>query len=77
MLRLNTPLGFALIEFFFKSKGVIQWPDGSSYEGEFVNHQRHGSGTFRTSDGTCLPLPGFDGSWDNGQVKKMLSMLLL
>ncbi|KAF5909795.1 ankyrin repeat and MYND domain-containing protein 1, partial [Clarias magur] len=33
--------------------GVQEWPDGSSYDGEFINGLKHGNGTFTWPNGEC------------------------
>lgn len=31
--------------------GVLLWPDGKKYDGEFINDKREGHGTFHWPDG--------------------------
>jgi len=32
-------------------KGRIEWSDGKSYEGEYKDDKKHGSGVFKWADG--------------------------
>ena len=41
---------------FLYKPGVQEWPDGSSYKGDFVGNMRHGVG---------------DHKWANGEVRQL------
>jgi hypothetical protein len=43
-------------------KGVLTWPNGKKYEGEFQNDQRHGIGKYYWKDGRI-----FEGEWNCGK----------
>lgn len=43
-------------------KGVLKWPNGKQYEGEFKDDKRHGHGVFTWADGRT-----YDGQWKNGK----------
>ena len=45
-------------------KGKYKWPDGSEYEGEYVNNKREGKGKFKWSTGAI-----FEGIFHNGKPK--------
>ena len=45
-----------------KGRGIFSWPDGRSYEGDFVNNHRHGQGRLTWEDGHY-----YDGEWHEGQ----------
>lgn len=32
-------------------KGILQWPDGRRYEGEYEEDKKHGHGIFTWADG--------------------------
>ena len=42
-------------------KGLMTWPDGRSYKGEYLNDQKHGFGIFSYFDGRK-----YIGQWKNG-----------
>ena len=44
-------------------KGVLTFPDGSTYEGEWKNGFMNGEGTFTWSDGKQK-----SGIWENGKL---------
>ena len=44
----------------YQVKGVRTWPDGSRYEGEFLDGHFHGEGTFTWPDGSA-----YKGQWLN------------
>lgn len=41
-------------------RGVLTWPDGSKYEGYFIEGRREGRGRFTSSDGDI-----YEGEWKN------------
>lgn len=41
------------------------WPDGKSYEGEFLNGKMHGKGVFKKQSGETV-----EGEFVNGKFKK-------
>lgn len=43
-------------------RGTLSWPDGKSYEGEFVDDKRDGAGLFKWGDGKV-----YEGQWKNGK----------
>lgn len=43
-------------------KGKTTWPDGRTYEGEYLNDKKHGYGKFTWPDGTS-----YVGHWINGR----------
>ena len=42
--------------------GVMKWPDGKVYEGEFMNDLKHGKGRLVTQDGKV-----YEGTWVAGK----------
>ena len=42
--------------------GKVTYPDGSVYEGGFVDGQRQGQGMMRLADGSA-----YEGAWEEGQ----------
>ena len=46
-----------------EGQGAYEWKDGSKYEGEIKAGLRHGSGVFRSPDGTLV----YDGQWQEGK----------
>jgi hypothetical protein len=52
-------------EGLFNGKGTLKYPDGSSYEGGWINGKQHGAGTLTTSDGRK-----FEGVFKNGEMWK-------
>lgn len=42
--------------------GIMKWPDGKIYEGEFMNDLKHGKGKLVTSDGKV-----YEGTWVAGK----------
>ncbi|MGI9465079.1 MAG: EamA family transporter [Aestuariivirgaceae bacterium] len=42
------------------------WPDGSRYEGEWLNGQAHGFGTMEWSNRTAWPGDRYEGEWSDG-----------
>ncbi|MDD1633835.1 MAG: molecular chaperone Tir, partial [Methylococcaceae bacterium] len=36
----------------YQGKGILTWPDGSRYEGEFYDGRLQGEGTFTWPDGS-------------------------
>jgi len=43
-------------------KGRQTWPDGRSYEGEFINDTKEGYGIYRWADGRI-----YEGKWLKGK----------
>lgn len=43
-------------------KGILEWPDGKKYEGDFKDDKRHGTGEFRWKDGKI-----YKGPWIKGK----------
>ncbi len=43
-------------------KGVMEWPGGRKYDGEFKDDMREGSGKLMTEDGKV-----FEGAWSKGK----------
>jgi hypothetical protein len=56
----NTPLTHTSIQPY--SLTLIRWPDGKSYEGEYVDDKKHGKGEFKWADGKK-----FVGTWNKGK----------
>jgi hypothetical protein len=46
-------------------KGKLKYPDGSEYEGQFRNNQKHGKGVMRWPNGEKT----YDGEWENDTAK--------
>jgi len=42
--------------------GVMKWPDGKIYEGEFMNDLKHGKGKLVTTEGKV-----YEGTWVAGK----------
>ena len=42
-------------------KGKFQWPDGSSYEGDYQHHKKDGHGRFMFASGNY-----YEGYFENG-----------
>jgi hypothetical protein len=40
------------IYLLYKYKGTYEFPDGTLYEGEFVNHKMHGEGYYIDKNGS-------------------------
>ena len=51
-------------------KGKLTLPDGSSYDGEWINNRKEGKGTFIWSDGTK-----YSGNWMSDKVSIIFSIL--
>ena len=49
----------------FMEKGVMTWPDGKVYKGEFLDGMLHGKGVMTRPDGTK-----FEGEFCKGKRKK-------
>ena len=45
--------------------GILTFPDGSTYEGEWAKGFMNGNGTFTSSDGTQK-----SGIWKNGELQE-------
>ncbi len=45
-----------------EGKGKFIWPDGRSYEGDYLDDKKHGLGTFKWKDGKM-----YKGQWGNGK----------
>ena len=45
--------------------GVLTFPDGSTYDGEWAKGFMNGKGTFTSSDGTQK-----SGTWKNGKLQE-------
>ena len=45
--------------------GVLTFPDGSTYEGEWAEGFMNGKGTFTSSDGIQM-----SGTWKNGKLQE-------
>ena len=43
-------------------RGVLRWPDGKVYEGDFIEDKRHGHGLFKWKDGR-----EYEGEWIRGK----------
>lgn len=43
-------------------KGIFRWPDGKTYEGEYVKDKKQGKGTYKWPDGRV-----YEGGWHNGK----------
>jgi hypothetical protein len=43
-------------------RGLFKWPDGRSYEGEYVDDKKEGQGLFIWPDGRR-----YDGEWKEGK----------
>ena len=43
-------------------KGILEWPDGKKYEGDFKDDKRHGTGEFLWKDRT-----EYIGPWIKGK----------
>ena len=43
-------------------RGTYKWPDGSEYDGEYINNIKEGNGTFKWADGRI-----FKGTFKNGK----------
>lgn len=48
--------------------GVMIYENGDSYEGEFVNGERHGVGTYRSQAGEII----FEGKWSKDRFSPNL-----
>ena len=51
---------------FIEGKGKQTFPDGSVYEGDFVNGKRHGNGTMVWGDSTQWAGDRYEGEWVEG-----------
>ena len=45
-----------------EGRGVLMWPSGKRYVGEFEKDKRQGKGVYYWSDGRM-----YDGEWRNGK----------
>ena len=43
-------------------KGVFTWPNGTKYEGEYLNNLKHGQGVYSGDNGKS-----YSGEWLNGK----------
>jgi hypothetical protein len=46
--------------------GIYRWPDGSKYEGSFLNGKRHGFGKFQSATGII-----YEGQWHNDITREI------
>ncbi len=47
----------------YTGKGVYTWPDGSKYDGDYVDGNQHGKGVYTWPDGRK-----YDGDWIDGKI---------
>ena len=45
-----------------EGKGIFKWPDGRTYNGDYLNDQKHGYGEFTWPDGRY-----YKGYWKEGK----------